>query len=301
MFGFRPDGKKIKDIDPIMRMIPFIMTKRYDSMVEFLLEERCEVMDKFIEENYSKGIKISYMHIIIASIVRMYKEKPILNRFVMNGRIYQRKGIFISFAVKRALTEDGEETTVKLEFTGNEDIYEIKEKVDNAVRSNKGTGKENETDKVAKILTKVPTFSLKIAVGFLKFLDKHGLLPKKIIEASPFHTSCFLTNMKSISTDYVYHHLYDFGTTGIFVGLGKEHKQPVVNEFNDEIEIGKVIKIGAVIDERICDGFYYAKSIKVIRKYMRNPYLLTTKVTDSSNEDVTVDETEIVEQQKVED
>lgn len=290
MFGFRSDGKKVKNIDPIMLMVPHIMTKRYDAMVEFLLEERCESMDQYIQEKADQGVKLNYMHILIAAIVRMYKEKPILNRFIMNGRIYDRNDIYISFAVKRALNESAEETTIKLKFTGNETILEIKEMVDKAIYENKGDNKENSTDKLAKILTKIPNFILKFAVGFLKFLDKHGMLLKKIIDASPFHTSCFLTNMKSISTDYVYHHLYDFGTTGLFVGLGKEHMQPVVNANTNKIEVGKVIKIGAVIDERICDGFYYAKSIKLIRKIMRNPRILEerpeTKKEDDNLDDI---------------
>lgn len=289
MFSFRSDGKKVKNIDPIMLMVPHIMTKRYDAMVEFLLEERCESMDQYIQEKAEQGIKLNYMHILIAAIVRMYKEKPILNRFVMNGRIYDRNDIYISFAVKRALNESAEETTIKLKFTGNETILEIKEMVDKAIFENKGDNKENSTDKLAKILTKIPNFILKFAVGFLKFLDKHGMLLKKMIDASPFHTSCFLTNMKSISTDYVYHHLYDFGTTGLFVGLGKEHMLPVVNADTNMVEVGKVIKIGAVIDERICDGFYYAKSIKLIRKIMRNPRLLEDR-PDTKKEDDDLDD-----------
>ena len=161
-----------------------------------------------------------------------------------------------------------------MRFTGEENIFEIKKKIDDEILANKGTDKENDTDDLAKILNKMPNGLLKFAVNLLKYMDRHGCLPKSIIDVSPFHTSCFLTNMKSISTDYVYHHIYDFGTTGLFVGLGKEHFCPVVNQETGNIETGKVIKIGTVIDERICDGFYYAKSIKLIRKYLQNPKLL---------------------------
>jgi hypothetical protein len=221
-----------------------------------------------------QGIKFSYMHILIAAIVRMYAEKPQLNRFVMNGRVFQRDGIYISFTVKKKLTEDAGETTVKLRFTGEENIFQIKDMIDEQILANKGGDTSNETDDMAKLLKRIPNGLLKFAVNLLKFMDLHGCMPHKIIEISPFHTSCFLTNMKSISTDYVYHHLYDFGTTGLFVGLGKEHLAPVVNQETGELEVGKVIKIGTVIDERICDGFYYAKSIKLIRKFILNPKLL---------------------------
>ena len=194
----------------------------------------------------------------------------------MNGRVFRRDAIYISFAVKKELSEDAPETTVKLKFTGEEDIWTIKKMIDDVVKQNKGDTANNDTDDMAKALTKIPNWLLKFGVNFLKWMDRHNMLPKKIIEVSPFHTSCFLTNMKSISTDYVYHHLYDFGTTGLFVGLGKEHMEPVVNEATGELEAGKVLRVGLVIDERICDGFYYAKSIKTIRRIVHNPAQLET-------------------------
>lgn len=278
MFKKRCDGIFENTADPILGVAAHIMAKRYDAMVNFLLETRCEGMDEYIRKtNDEKGIHFTYMEILIAAIVRMYAEKPYLNRFVMNGRVYRHDGIYISFAVKKQLTEEAPETTVKLKFTGEENIFEIKQKVDEIILQNKNLDNKNETDKTARLLKKVPNGLMKFAINFLMWMDKHNCLPKKIVEASPFHTSCFLTNMKSISTDYVYHHLYDFGTTGLFVGLGKEKYEPVVNTNTNQLEVGKVLKMGVVIDERICDGFYYAKSIKLIRKYLLNPQLLEEK------------------------
>ena len=278
MFKRRSDGVFETTADPILGMTAHIMPHRYDAMVNFLLVARCENLDQYIKKIHEeKGIHLSYMDVLIAGIVRMYAQKPLLNRFVMNGRIFRHNEICISFAVKKQLTEDAPETTVKLKFTGEEDIFTIKQMIDKEVLGNKGEGKENDTDNTAKILKKIPNWLLKFAVNVLKWMDRHNCMPKKIIEVSPFHTSCFLTNMKSISTDYVYHHLYDFGTTSMFVGLGKEHMEPVVNEQTKELESGKVLRLGIVIDERICDGFYYAKSIKLIKKLLQNPELLEEK------------------------
>src|SRR5574344_1969092 len=240
MFKHRSDGIFEKSADPIIGMTAHIMPRRYDAMVQFLLEARCEPMDKYIKTmGEERDIHFSYMEILIAAIVRMYAERPLINRFVMNGRVYRRNGIYISFTVKKQLTESAGETTVKMKFTGEENIFEIKKMVDEQILANKGDEKANDTDGAAKILTKVPNGLLKFAINFIKFLDLHNCLSKKLIELSPFHTGCFITNMKSISTDYVYHHLYDFGTTSIFVGLGKEHMEPVVNEQTNEIEPGK--------------------------------------------------------------
>lgn len=268
MFGKRSDGKVAKNIDPILRITSVIMPHRYDAMVNYLLEIRCDEMDKFIREELEKGNEFTYMHIVIAAIVRMYAERPALNRFTMNTRIYDRKGIFVAFTIKKSLRDGADETTIKLEFDGTENIYQIKEKIDAEIVKNKGNDKQNGTDKTAKLLMKCPPCLLKMVMGIVRFMDRHGMLPKKLIKLSPFHTSCYLTNMKSISTEYVYHHLYDFGTTGMFAGMGKEIVKPVVSEDGQTIEKAKVLQIGVVIDERICDGLYYARSIKRIKNHL---------------------------------
>ena len=272
MFKHRSDGYFAKSADPILGMTSHIMQHRYDAMVQFLFVERCDAMDEYIRKKAEQGIRINYMHILIASLVRLYAEKPKINRFVMNGRVFQRKGIYICFAIKKQLNENAPEDTIKMKFTGEETLLQIKDKIDSEIYQNRRAS--NDTEKTAKLLKKIPNGLTKFVVNFCKFLDIHGALPKKLINVSPFHTGCWVTNMKSISTDYVYHHLYDFGTSSMFVGLGKEHMEPVFNEETEAIEVAKVIKLGLVIDERICDGFYYAKSVKLVRKFLQNPSLL---------------------------
>ncbi len=268
MFGKRSDGKVVKKGDPILRITSAIMKHRYDAMVNYLLEVDCESLDKFIVQERENGVNFTYMDIAMAAVVRMYAERPELNRFTMNTRIYDRKGIFISLTVKKSLREGADETTIKLEFDGSENIYQIKEKIDNEIKKNKGNDKVNNTDKTAKLLMALPPFLLKTAVKLIMFLDRHGMIPKKLIKLSPFHASCYFTNMKSISTEYVYHHLYDFGTVGMFAGMGKEVIKPVADKDGIGMHNAKILQIGVTIDERICDGLYYARSIKRIKSHL---------------------------------
>jgi len=205
--------------------------------------------------------------------------RPKMNRFVMNRKIYARKNISICFAIKKQLKEDGPEATLKLEFTGKENIYEVKKIIDDAIKENFDVEVKNDTDKTAKKLLSLPNWLLKGAMRFLTWMDNHGLLPKKLIKASPFHTTCFVSNMKSLGTDYIYHHLYEFGTTGQFIGMGKEHVEPYVDE-NSNVTTKKIMKLGMVIDERICDGFYYSKGIKYGTKFIENPFLLTESLDE---------------------
>lgn len=285
MFGLRPDGKKIKNLEPIVKIIPHIMSARHDSQNLFKYEVLCDSLDKFIvDERENNNISFSYMHIVIASVVRLIALRPQLNRFIMNGKIYKRKNIYVSFVVKKSLRDDVVETTVKLKFDGTENIYEIKEKIDEAIRLNSNRKAKNNTDKLARFLTRVPNIFIKMGVGFVKFLDKHGMLPGKVLDASPFHTSFFITNLKSIKTDYIYHHLYDFGTTGLFISMGKEQMKPIVNKEN-KLDVGKVMTLGIVTDERFCDGFYYANSLRMLKRIMENLNVLTEKL-DKKIEDV---------------
>ena len=284
MFGLRSDGKRIKSLSGFDKIIPHIMSTRNDSENLFKYEMDCEKLDKFIEEEREKGNSINYMHFLISAVVRTIALRPKLNRFVMNGRIFKRNDICVSFVVKRSLKDDAQETTVKLHFDGTENIYEVKEKIDEAISKNNFTESENSTDRFAGIIRRMPNFFAKFLVGTLKFLDKHGMLPKAIIDLSPFHTSFFITNLKSIKTDYIYHHLYNFGNTGIFMAMGKESKKPVVNKKN-EIEIRKIMTLGLVTDERFCDGFYFANSLRYLKRICDNPSVLLEKL-DKKVEDI---------------
>ena len=274
MFGHRSDGRKIKTLPAFFKVIPSVMLERNDSQVLYKQDIPIKYLDEYIDNKAKDGIKIAYMHIIYAAIVRVIAERPRLNRFVMNGTTYARNKIYVSLAIKKNLTDDGVETTTKIEYQGTETIFDIKQKLDAIIEQNKEVEANNETDKLAKTLGLIPTGLIRVAVKFLKFLDRHGLLPKAIIKASPFHTSVFLTNVGSLGIDTIYHHLYNFGTTSMFFSMGKKKKSFIYED--EEIKEEKCITLAFVGDERICDGYYYANSFKSLFRYLKRPELLET-------------------------
>lgn len=269
MFGRRSDGIKSTDIDPIMRFTGTIMQHRYDAMVNHLFEAECKEIDEFIARERENGVNFSYMDVVIAALVRTIAERPELNRFIMNTRVFDRNKIFVSLTIKKLLKDGADEATIKLEFDGSETIYRVKEQIDKAVKENQGTDASNGTEKTARMLLHCPPFLLKLIMRTAMFLDRHGMLPKKLIKVSPFHATCYFTNLKSISTRYVYHHLYDFGTVGMFVALGKEVVKPVAE--GDGVRNAKILQLGFTLDERICDGLYYARSLKFLKRHLQNP------------------------------
>ena len=270
MFGFRPDGKKVKDIDPIQRIVPHIMPTRNDAQNMTQFDCPCEPLDAFIIEQSDKGVEYTYMHLIIAAMVRVYARFPRLNRFVINGRIFQHNEIQVSFVVKKNLSPDAPDALVKLNFTGMETLQEVKQKIDDAIEANNNIDANNGTDKLAGLITMTPNFLIKLIVGLIKLLDKHGMLPNAILNLSPFHTSLFITNLKSIKGPSIFHHLYNFGTTGIFMAMGKESEVPVVNA-DGKIVVGKRMPVQIVTDERFCDGFYFVSAMKFWERLLKNP------------------------------
>ena len=275
MFNKRPDGRRIRNVDPLQLITTYIMKKRYDAMNMYEDTFCCDAWDAYIKEKEAEGLKLSYMHILIAGVVRMLALKPRLNRFVMNGKIYARPKIWVSFVVHPKLHEDDVETTIKLCFEGTESIIDIAKAMNEAIEkeTTKRVG-ENGTDKLARVLTRIPSPILSIVVNTLMLMDRHNILPKFIIELSPFHTSFFVTNLKSLGINYVHHHTYEFGTTGLFFSMGKEKVIPVVKK--EEYVSEKHMPFSLVSDERFCDGLYFAMALRDLRKIMRNPKVLET-------------------------
>ena len=276
MFGRRSDGKELKHVSPIFRLMPSLMKERNDSQVLFKQDVAIQKIDEYINQKAQEGIKITLLDVVYAAIVRIIAEKPRLNRFVVNGRIYARNEITITMSIKKSLTEEGEETSIKAHFDGTENIFEVKEKLQALIAANKDFEAANDMDKIAGLLSKIPSGVLKFAVGFLKFLDKKGYLPKSIIELSPFHSTAVVTNVGSLGIDSIYHHIYNFGTTSMFFAIGKKKKSYVFED--DEIVKERCINLAFVGDERICDGHYYASSFRALSRYLTHPEMLETKL-----------------------
>lgn len=281
MFGKRSDGKEVKNAPAFFRIVPCIMKERNDAQVFFNEDIVITAIDEYIARKAEEGIKISLMDVIFAAIVKIIGERPILNRFAINGRIYDRNEIILSIAVKKTLSDDSEETIIKVPFTGKENIFEVSKKLQNLIEENKNMNSENGTDKVANAISKIPTGLIKFVIGFLKFMDKHGILPKSLINISPFHTTAFITNVGSIGIDSIYHHLYNFGTTSMFFAIGKKKKSYIFE--GDEINKERCINLAFVCDERICDGYYYAYSFRLLNKYLSHPELLENNIKENKS------------------
>lgn len=271
----RSDGYKLKDCDPFYEIIPHIMPHRYDAMNYIDLELNMDRLQAYVNSCRTKGINMKHMSVMIAAYLRLVSQNPNLNRFVSNKKIYGRNHFCVSFTTLK--TEGDGETVIKLYFNLDDDIFEVNRKVTDAIEINRKAEENNSMDKLLRKVMKAPAL-VGITVSFLKWWDKHFSLPFKVIDGSPFHTSLFITNLASIRLNAVYHHLYDFGTTSIFIAMGQPEKK--VFKIGEVVEEKKVMPVKVTTDERIEDGYYFGKCFKEFRRYLNDPSILETKPTE---------------------
>ena len=275
----RPDGVRVKNTTAIVSAIPYIMPKRYDAQNYITEYADMEILRRYIHEKRREGVRIPYMAVILAAYFKAYQENPKINRFIMNRRIYQRNHFCVSFVIlKNRADGTPDETSVKLFFEDGDDIFSINRKIEEAVAKNQVAAHNNNTDKFANFMFSLPVLPA-LVMGFVNLLDHCGLLPRRIIDLSPFHTSLFITNLASINTSAIYHHCYEFGTTGVFVCMGK----PVANYISGEYR-KKLIPLSVVMDERICTGHEYALFWATLRRYLRHPELLENGAPELTDE-----------------
>lgn len=273
MFGFRPDGKRIQKIDPIVAITPYFMPQRVDAQVQSMQHVDCDVLTEYIREQRAKGHNLSYTDLIVAAYVQAVAKYPQLNRFVVNKQLFARNQICISMTVLKNSGElNPDEATFKLDLKPTDTVYDVHEKMEKAVEENRKVSTVNGTDKAVKLLMSIPGLTSGI-VNLARLLDRYGLLPKAVCDLSPFHTGMYITNMASLGMTYVYHHIYNFGTTSIFLSIGKVEKVNVVQP-DGSVKVRRMLPMGLVIDERIASGCNYGLAFGVWRDLLAKPHLL---------------------------
>lgn len=255
-------------------IVPFIMKNRVGSSNLLCDKVNVTKLEEYIKDKQQNcGMKnLSMMHVLIAAYCRTVASRPALNRFIRGQRVYTRRSIEICLAIKKEMTTDSPDTVVKV-FLGPEatlgDVYEQLDKIITDYRNNPG----GDFDNTAKAFSHTPAVIFRGLMGFFKFLDYFGLLPKYLTKVSPFHCSMFITSMGSLGIPAIYHHLYDFGTCPMFIAFGAKKRRYEVNP-DGSVYKSQSMDIKFTTDERICDGFYYSKVLKTFKSILMNPYQL---------------------------
>ena len=273
MFGFRPDGRRIGNIDPIVRMTPYLMPMRCDAQVFLQHKVDYEKLARYIAAQSAKGEKITFMNIIVAAYVRAVSQHPEINRFIMNKQYFSRNNCTVSFTMlKDPHDADAGETVVKIRFDPTDTIYDVRDRMIAQVDANRGAETKNFVDKLAGGVLAIPGLPT-LVVALVRLLDRYGLCPGALLDELPFHTGMFITNNASIGLHHVNHHIYNFGSTSLFFGMGTVERRVVLDK-DGKPKLKRMLPIGITADERVCSGAHYAGFFSTMSAHLNNPELL---------------------------
>lgn len=275
----RKDAKRIKNIDGLSQILLDLKPNRCDSDV--FIEQNMDVTElvKYIEKVKKKGNSdVTYFHAFVTAIAKTIYNRPKLNRFIANRHVYEHNDIVISFVAKVSFNDKSEEIMVMVPILDDDNIYTIGKKIKDKVDSyrNKSAKREGANDAI-QIIGKMPNIIRVPLVGIFKWCDKNGMLPGSLVKDNLYYSSMIVSNLGSIKCGAIYHNISDFGTCSSLTTMGEIKDEEVI--INGKKEIRKMCEFGINFDERVADGYYFAKSVKMLEYILDNPKMLEEKVS----------------------
>ena len=277
----RPDGTYLKRIDPFMRFFPYIMKGRNESAIYFNQRIDITALKAWLNEKNravaatGEGSKATLFHAVLTALIRTVNERPQINRFVIGRRVYQRHDLSCAFVIKREFRDDSNEEIAVMKFKPDDTLSSIAQRIADEVKKVRKAAKDDDKQRNGIVnwfnyLMNMPRILLRGLVRFLSWLDYHGWLPRFVCELDPMHSSIWLSNLGSLGIDAPYHHLYEWGTTSVFMTIGVAERAPAVDT-DGLITVRDFINVAITLDERISDGFYFARSLKRFRFFLEHP------------------------------
>ena len=269
-WGDRPDGRKVRKVDALHAIIPFMMPKRCDA--EVFLRERVDVTElkAYLEKkNASQDYRTTLFHAVVTAAAKTIFARPLLNRFISGKHYYDRDRVTFCFVAKRQFEDHAEEAEMILEAKPDDNIDTISRRIVGDVGSVR-KGNDSQEDHTLDILAKIPRCIMTPIFWVFNLLERYGKLPQAFVKIDPYHTTMYLSNLGSIKCDAAYHHLANFGTNGLFVTIGYIHPQQVQMP-DGSVQWREIMELCFTVDERIADGFYFARSIQLLKSYLTDP------------------------------
>lgn len=278
--GDRKDGTLIRKMDALHTIMPMIYLGRCNN--EAFISERIDLtrVNEYlaVKNENNPDYKYNLFQVIVTSVLKLLVLRPKLNRFIKNQNYYQRNEISAAFVVKKIFEDESEEGMAFIRAKEDDTIDSVHNEIYRQVTRTR-KGEMDSTDSAMDILNKIPRWLCKFIFVILRWMDKHGWVPNSLIHSDPNHASVLLTNLGSIKLHAGYHHLSEWGTTSVFVVVGEKKLRPFYNN-DGSMEMRDSIDIGITIDERIGDGYYFSKSIRLLKKLLENPELLDRPLSE---------------------
>ena len=286
-WGDRRDGRWVKDVPGLQTVMAYILPKRTEC--EVYLSDQIDVTElvKYIEEKNAEhpDYKTTIFHSVVFAVGKMIHERPKMNRFIQGFRMYERDEISLSFVCKRRFRDNADEALMVFVPTEEDTLTTLSRKIAGDVKeTRKSESSTGGIDSVIDWFASLPRFILIPAFRIIRWLDFWGKNPKILTDGDPNYTTVLLSNLGSIRCPSVYHHLNNYGTNSIMITVGELHKEERVMPDGTK-ELRDLLPVGATLDERIADGFYFAKSLKLLKHIAANPEILDMPLGESSGFD----------------
>ena len=282
-FGDRKDGTYLKNISSMHAIMPLMYPNRCDN--EAYISERIDLtaINRYLEKKNAGGPDYPYnlFQVMVTALLKTITLRPKMNRFIANQTMYQRNEVTASFTVKKLFSDDGGEALAKIRTDGSETIDIIHDEIFRQVSFCRSDEKDPSTNSM-DIIQKFPRFMLKLIGAGARFLDRHGRMPAGVIATDPFYSSAVLANLGSIGLHAGYHHLTNWGTCSVFCVIGEIKKRPFYDD-DGHMEMRESVDLGLTIDERLADGYYYSKTVRLLKHLLENPELLEQPLNEKVN------------------
>ena len=282
-WGDRRDARWVK-APGLQTVMGYLLPKRTDC--EVYLNDKLDATElvKYLETKNAAhpDYKTTVFHYAVMAMARVVRERPLMNRFIQGYRMYERDEISISFVVKRRFAEGAEESLMVLVPRDTDTLDSVSRRIVGDVKETRKS--EHSTGGVDALLdgfAKLPRFVLMVAIRIIRWLDFWGINPKVLTEGDPNYTTILCSNLGSIRTPSIYHHLNNYGTNSIMITIGTLHKEELLMPDGTR-ELRDVLDYGVTLDERIADGFYFARSMKLIHHVFAHPELLDQPLGEPS-------------------
>lgn len=274
-FGDRRDATLLRNTDAMHFIMGIIYPHRADNEAYIAERVNLEPIKAYLAGKNVEGIpfKYTFFHVILTALVKTVTLRPKLNRFYANENYYQRNKVTAGFVIKKEFSDGSEEAVALLEAKPDATIDTIHQEIYQRVHATRNEQKKNTTDNSMDILNKLPRFLSKAVIRFIRWLDRHGWCPDVLIGDDPNYSSVFLSNLGSIKLRSGYHHLTNWGTCSLFCVIGEKKWTPLYDA-HGLVEMRETVDLGLTVDERIADGYYYSKSIRLFKYLLEHPELL---------------------------
>lgn len=277
-FGDRKDGTLLRDLDSMHYIMPLMYPNRCDNEAFMHLRVDLTKAEEYLAKKNVEGIPYKYnlFQLVVTAVLKTITLRPLLNRFIANGNMYQRNELTAAFTVKKIFSDKGGEALARINARDTDTLDTIHEEIYRQVSFCRSDNKDASTASM-DIIQKIPGKHLIGAAA--RFLDRHGWMPREIIATDPYYCSAVLTNLGSLKLDAGYHHMTNWGTNSFFCAIGLMKKRPFFDE-EGNVTMRMSVDLGLTIDERIADGYYYAKSLRLLKALLENPELLEKPLSE---------------------